>query len=111
MARLMSEGCDDKASFSADGRGLSLNFCEGQLAMEMVRVSVKKQKHTLSSALPYLFRLEYMGFRSFCTVSSDCLKGSWSFARVKGAVLGSGRVVSLVCSCHRRYKHTHLLRS
>ena len=89
MARLMSEGCDDKASFSAEGRGLSLNFCAGQLAVEMVRVSGKKEKYTLSSALPYLFSPEYIGFKSFCTVSSDCLKGSWSFARVKGAVLGS----------------------
>jgi hypothetical protein len=26
MARLMSAGCDERASFSADGSGLSLNF-------------------------------------------------------------------------------------
>ena len=93
MARLMSEGCDDRASFSAEGRGLSLNFCGAQLAAGIVTVSVKKEKLALSNALPYLFRPEYIGLRSFCTVSSDCLKGSWSFARVKGAVLGSGRVV------------------
>ena len=57
--------------------------------MEIVTASVK-DKHTLSSALPYLFRPEYMGLRSFCTVSRDCLKGSWSLASVKGAVVGSG---------------------
>lgn len=34
-----------------------------------------------------------MGLRSFCAVSSVFLKGSWSFARVRGAVFGSARVV------------------
>lgn len=45
IARLMSEGWDERASFSAEGSGLSLNF--------------------LSSALPYLFNPAYIGFRSF----------------------------------------------
>lgn len=33
-----------------------------------------------------------MGFKSFCTTSKLFLTGSWSLARVKGAVFGSGRV-------------------
>lgn len=96
MARLMSEGCDERASFSAEGRGLSLNFY-------MMLVSggdggTCRGKRTLSSTLPYLFRPAYTGFRSFCAASSDFLKGSCSFARVKGAFCGSGRVtVSEVC--------------
>jgi hypothetical protein len=53
---------------------------------------------TLSSTLPYLLRPEYMGFKSFWVVSNDFLKGSWSFASVKGAVCGSVHVRLLVNS-------------
>lgn len=48
-------------------------------------------KRTLSSALPYLLRPEYMGFMSFCACSRLFLTGSWTLAMVKGAVWGSAR--------------------
>lgn len=91
MARLMRAGCDERASFSADGRGLSLNFCK--LSVYAVVYSARGERATLSSTLPYLLSPAYTGFRSFWAVSSDFLKGSCSFARVKGAVFGSDGVV------------------
>jgi hypothetical protein len=43
-----------------------------------------------------------MGFRSFWAASSVFLSGSWSFASVRGAVFGSGRVLVSKhhSSCH-----------
>lgn len=48
MARLMREGCDDRASFSAEGRGLSLNFWE-YLVSKSVRVDAWCRTHSVQS--------------------------------------------------------------
>lgn len=60
MARLIKDGCEDNASFSALGRGLSLNF--------YVIISVRSKLlvsrcPTLSRALPYLLKPELTGFK------------------------------------------------
>jgi hypothetical protein len=62
MARLMSEGCEERASFSVEGRGLSLNFC---CYMSVSRQKAHGVQGTLSRVLPYLPRPTYIGFRSF----------------------------------------------